>query len=121
MTAEILKLPYSVSRRVIARRPRRSKNGTPEDRAAKAAALTAAQAPVSIKVHRSVAPDPNAPLTDGEFRSMVEQLTPAQLAQVKLRISRFVIEEAANKKKAAKKGAAPKLVAVSDPLPPGAA
>jgi hypothetical protein len=34
----IVKLPYSVTRCIVARRPRRSKNGTPEDRAAKAAA-----------------------------------------------------------------------------------
>ena len=34
----ILKFPYSASRRIAARRPRRSKNGTPEERAAKAAA-----------------------------------------------------------------------------------
>jgi hypothetical protein len=34
----LVKFPYSASRRVAARRPRRSKNGTPEERAAKAAA-----------------------------------------------------------------------------------
>ncbi len=34
MTAKIIKLPFS--HRVAARRPRRSKNGTPEERAAKA-------------------------------------------------------------------------------------
>lgn len=32
----IVKFPYAVSRRVLSRRPRRSKNGTPEERAAKA-------------------------------------------------------------------------------------
>lgn len=36
MTAEIIKLPFS--HRAAARRPRRSKNGTPEERAAKASA-----------------------------------------------------------------------------------
>jgi hypothetical protein len=35
---EVVKFPYSASRRIAARRPRRSKNGTPEERAAKAAA-----------------------------------------------------------------------------------
>jgi hypothetical protein len=34
----IVKFPYSASRRIAARRPRRSKNGTREERAAKAAA-----------------------------------------------------------------------------------
>jgi hypothetical protein len=38
MTAEIVKFPYSVSRYVMSRRHRRSKNGTPAERAAKAAA-----------------------------------------------------------------------------------
>jgi hypothetical protein len=33
MSAEIIKLPYSTTRRAHARRPRCSKNGTPEERA----------------------------------------------------------------------------------------
>jgi predicted alpha/beta-hydrolase family hydrolase len=37
--AEIFKFPYDASRRMHSRKPRRSKNGTPEERAAKAAAL----------------------------------------------------------------------------------
>jgi len=37
--AEIFKFPYSASRRVHSQKPRRSKNGTPEERAARAAAL----------------------------------------------------------------------------------
>jgi hypothetical protein len=36
MTATIFKFPYDASRRVYSRRPRASKNGTPEERAAKA-------------------------------------------------------------------------------------
>jgi hypothetical protein len=35
--AEIFKFPYDASRRVHSRKPRRSKNGTPEERAARAA------------------------------------------------------------------------------------
>lgn len=35
--SNILKFPYDASRRVYSRRPRRSKNGTPEERAAKTA------------------------------------------------------------------------------------
>lgn len=37
MTAEIIGLPYKVTRRLHSRKPRNSKNGTPEERAAKAA------------------------------------------------------------------------------------
>jgi hypothetical protein len=37
--AEIFKFPYDACRRVHSKKPRRSKNGTPEERAAKAAAL----------------------------------------------------------------------------------
>lgn len=36
MTAEIIRLPYSVTRGAHSRKPRRSKNGTPEERAARA-------------------------------------------------------------------------------------
>ena len=46
MTCEIVKFPYDASRRVHSRKPRRSKNGTPEERAAKAAALETAPADV---------------------------------------------------------------------------
>jgi len=38
MTAVIVKFPYSSSRRVHSQKPRRSKNGTPEERAAALAA-----------------------------------------------------------------------------------
>ena len=41
-----VKFPYSASRRVHSKKPRRSKNGTPEERAAKAAALEATPANV---------------------------------------------------------------------------
>jgi hypothetical protein len=37
MTAKIIGLPYKVTRRLHSRKPRNSKNGTPEERAAKAA------------------------------------------------------------------------------------
>ena len=45
MTAEIVKFPYDACRRVHSQKPRRSKNGTPEERAAKAAALDNAAGP----------------------------------------------------------------------------
>ena len=41
MSDNIVKFPGSASRRVHSRKPRRSKNGTPEERAAKAAATAA--------------------------------------------------------------------------------
>jgi hypothetical protein len=37
--SNVVKFPYEASRRVYSKKPRRSKNGTPEERAAKAAAL----------------------------------------------------------------------------------
>jgi hypothetical protein len=46
MASNIVKFPYSASRRVHSKKPRRSKNGTPEERAAKAAALEATPADV---------------------------------------------------------------------------
>jgi hypothetical protein len=39
MSNNVVKFPYDASRRMHSRKPRRSKNGTPEERAAKAAAL----------------------------------------------------------------------------------
>jgi hypothetical protein len=42
----VVKFPYSASRRVHSQKPRRSKNGTPEERAAKTAALETTSADV---------------------------------------------------------------------------
>jgi hypothetical protein len=39
MANNVVKFPYTASRRVHSQKPRRSKNGTPEERAAKTAAL----------------------------------------------------------------------------------
>jgi hypothetical protein len=41
MTSNVVKFPYDACRRVHSKKPRRSKNGTPEERAAKAAPLEA--------------------------------------------------------------------------------
>ena len=41
MTSNVVRFPYSASRRAHSRKPRRSKNGTPEERAAKAGPLKA--------------------------------------------------------------------------------
>ena len=57
MTAEIVKFPYSASRRVHSKKPRRSKNGTPEERAALAASMQSAPADVVLLSDRSAAPE----------------------------------------------------------------
>jgi hypothetical protein len=136
MTAEIVKLPYSVFRRVIARRPRRSKNGTPEERAAKAAAPTAASAtvvnvahrrkPADLKVHCSVAQNPNVPLTMEEFRSIVEQMSKEQLAQLEYRMRATIAANKTKEKKAAGRlrsidEAYLSITDATDPPAPGAA
>lgn len=46
MTSNVVKFPYDACRRVHSKKPRRSKNGTPEERAAKAAAFFPASADV---------------------------------------------------------------------------
>jgi hypothetical protein len=46
MSNNVVKFPYDASRRMHSRKPRRSKNGTPEERAAKAAALEATPADI---------------------------------------------------------------------------
>ena len=46
MTSNVVKFPYDACRRVHSQKPRRSKNGTPEERAAKAAALCPTSADV---------------------------------------------------------------------------
>src|SRR5438477_8965945 len=48
----VIKFPYSASRRVHSKKPRRSKNGTPEERAARAAA-DAAKMPLASVVDLS--------------------------------------------------------------------
>jgi hypothetical protein len=62
MTAEILKFPYEACRRVHSRKPRRLKNGTPEQRAA--AALVAQAPPADVVSLRGPAFDPNVPEVD---------------------------------------------------------
>ena len=48
MTSNVVKFPYDACRRVHSKKPCRSKNGTPEERAAKAAALEATPADVVL-------------------------------------------------------------------------
>jgi hypothetical protein len=51
--SEVVKFPYSSSRRVHSQKPRRSKNGTPEERAAKEAAAQSTAATVTEISSRS--------------------------------------------------------------------
>jgi hypothetical protein len=57
MSAEIIRLPFSVTRRVSAQKSRRSKNGTPEERAAKATADAPNMAPAQAILDDRPAPD----------------------------------------------------------------
>jgi hypothetical protein len=101
----IVKFPYSASRRVAARRPRRSKNGTPEEREAKLAS-EAAPAPVISRRSKNGTPEDraakaslgtvidvksrlasraeaDAPMTKEEFAAAYTAATPAQQAIVR--------------------------------------
>lgn len=62
MADNIVKFPYSASRRVQSQKPRRSKNGTPEERAAKAAATQSP--PASIVPLSARNQSPQAPTID---------------------------------------------------------
>ncbi|MGY3344697.1 MULTISPECIES: hypothetical protein [unclassified Bradyrhizobium] len=69
--SNIVKFPYDASRRVHARKPRRSKNGTPEERAAKEAQAAAAAPPAATVTQLR---RPRVAMLDQEFRSKLEEL-----------------------------------------------
>jgi hypothetical protein len=69
--SNVVKFPYDASRRVHSRKPRRSKNGTPEERAKKEAKAAAA-APPPATVTRL--PRPRGSMLDHEFRAKLEDL-----------------------------------------------
>jgi len=66
MTAEIVKFPYSASRRVHSKKPRRSKNGTPEERMAKAGPL---KAPADVILMSDVREDARSEVDGRKLRS----------------------------------------------------
>jgi hypothetical protein len=71
MDSNIFKFPYDVSRRVHSRKPRRSKNGTPEERSTKEAkSAAAAQPPANV----TQPPRPRAAMLDREFRAKLDEL-----------------------------------------------
>jgi cell division protein FtsN len=87
--SDIVKFPYSASRRVAARRPRRSKNGTPEERAAKNQPATVSNV-VSLLARRTEA---NTPMTKEEFAAAYTAATPAQQTLVLTMMQRLVEEQ----------------------------
>jgi hypothetical protein len=70
----VVKFPFAVSRRAYARRPRKSKNGTPEGRARRIASDT--------PIVSFPAPDQSPPASDepggDELLQAIKALTPAQ-------------------------------------------
>ena len=66
MTAEIVKFPYSASRRVHSKKPRRSKNGTPEERAAAAGPL---KAPADVVLMSDAREDARSEIDGRKLRS----------------------------------------------------
>ncbi|KRR22624.1 hypothetical protein CQ14_30930 [Bradyrhizobium lablabi] len=75
MESNVVKFPYSVSRRVHSRKPRRSKNGTPEERAAKAAAEVHATAAAVIEISPRVKTGVGHRHAPASFRDFVEKLS----------------------------------------------
>jgi hypothetical protein len=70
MDSNVVKFPYDASRRVHSRKPRQSKNGTPEERAARAAA---ALSPATVtELPRA----PRRALLEQEFEAKLNQLDP---------------------------------------------
>jgi len=79
----VVKFPYTACRRVHSRRPRISKNGTPEERAAKAAAVRPdpSTAPNVVQLSRKPI-EPHTPPTAEEFMAIVAQLPESDLPWV---------------------------------------
>src|SRR5438045_155510 len=65
----VIKFPNSASRRIFARRPRRSKNGTPEERAAKQAAGTPVSASGAVLLFQKKSVAANAPTPRPQLRA----------------------------------------------------
>ena len=77
----LVKFPYDACRAVHSRKPRRSKNGTPEERAARAATIAAGQvsAPVIDLSDRSEPPSrPVRIMTGAQWEEFINALEPEQ-------------------------------------------
>jgi hypothetical protein len=85
MTGIIYKFPYSVARRAYSRMGRVSKNGTPEERAAKAAAVLPDPASLANVVQisrRRVDEKPTLAATPEEFAALLAQLPECELPAI---------------------------------------
>ena len=103
--AEIVKFPGRISRRIACRRPRRSKNGTPEERAAKAAVIV--HRPLKRRASKNGTPEeraakraaamPNggAPATVAELPSAAVNIAPGN--EPRWSLDRPVVLARANK------------------------
>jgi hypothetical protein len=82
MDSNVVKFPHDASRRVHSRKPRRSKNGTPEERAEREAASTqATRAAILAFAAPRLVPDPEPPLARAHrcnpLRSQFLPISPA--------------------------------------------
>jgi hypothetical protein len=80
----IVKFPYNACRRVHSRKPRISKNGTPEERAARANAVLSANRVTAanvVQISRKPAKPHTPPTTEktAEFMALVAQLPESDL------------------------------------------
>ena len=86
MTGIIYKFPYNVSRRVYSRMGRCSKNGTPEERAAKVATVQPDPASLANVVQISRKPaaahTPPTPEETARFKALFDQMGPADQAMI---------------------------------------
>jgi hypothetical protein len=75
----VLKFPYNASRRVHSRNPRRSKNGTSEERAAKAAEAAVALSPAAnVTTLSGESYIQLRSLLDQEFSDKIDRLDPLE-------------------------------------------
>jgi hypothetical protein len=90
----VVKFPYNACRRVHSRRPRVSKNGTPEERAAKAAAMQPDPSTAANIVQLSRKPvEPHTPptaLETARFMALFNQLEPADQIMIRDRLRGMV-------------------------------
>jgi hypothetical protein len=87
MTATIFKFPYDASRRPHSRKPRRSKNGTPEERAAALAATTQPPADV-IEIDPREIEEPRRGLYAEAERKMISEVQLRELQRLVSQIDR---------------------------------
>jgi hypothetical protein len=73
----VVKFPFDVARGAHSRKPRRSKNGTPEERAAKAASAAAALSPAAnVTTLSGAGYNQHRSLLDQEFNDKIDRLDP---------------------------------------------